>query len=1341
MLDGGEPRVVTLDIHQTPLDFISVPWFAIQRLVRLEELGLWDTGVVGEMSSVLCDLVHLQVLTVSRNRLRGSIPSCMSTLPDLHYIWLSANDLSGNIPEDSALGNMLKNAESTSLEKNHWAPLANSEVEALSISAVELLGAQDAHVRGTGHYQRHSNAHCREDTHDRWWIGGGSAQNGNREIGVRSLGECMSSCDDYDQCTHFLYWTTDWLEHCEPGQCDDRQTGKFRSCVLLVRCTILDYEWYETPRTHVYARHEPDAAKYHFSDISVGHSDWRFGFLYETDSVAWQPAQSSGEVSYRHWPRFSPARPLVHQLLFEFRVRYTTSSSLQILDAGSFAVNDDTTPSVYSDVGGGFCTGPAGVAVNGRRRDRFRSESDCAAACSARYPFCVGFSVGGSTEKITVQPMRCVLYGAGLDVGAAPAPAPQYTQHINSAPRHSTSVQRLQIGHLLSVLNGQQCTEACTSTSGCLFAAYATATNANHDDGWNRGDCRLFHNLVAETMTDSQSALRHVDGVDVYTQDADTEPITNWQAVPEASTGISGSDGAGGMICKRRAHDLASASAAVSWSSLVGIFPGPHSISAEPAGVLQPSHQADVYFSARLCPGWQSFVTTACGLDRCESAAGPQFGNAVLDGGSDMYDAGNLIMTSLMGDCWSSPHGCELGSISYDSAGAIRSSCFEPAGHYQTWKLSPALWMLLTENFDSVALDFIVLGNLGADGSGHVSVNTYSEAPFMGYGKATCGASDGDPSVNHLFIVDSSLGEPTLHSCDYSNGGPCDGRDANTDFDDDLLIGIPPGSAILYLLYSTQSCVKDDVHRALFGIAVSCLQATGAADTKTGAAILASIDVVAMMGDADEPIIAFGGHGSYTGWKLNGGPNIVDGPREELALTFSADQALELRWGEGEGAEVGRTSFTIDVWINVNPDIGSRDDGGVLVAATDYAVLLVERGSQLGAQWPGTRPGDMVTTTGPELAAYSGWSRLTVCFSENHTAAAGQPCEDIESGSAWDALVAGAAAAGNPGVTSCSELQPFCEVEPNADTVRLSCPRTCTVCDSEAAEMVAVRQLDYYVDSEFVHRTQQLGSAPTQVVMVGNSQNGRSPFTQELFGFTLYDSVTIPTSGLTDGGHRSVEGSRWFQIWDAADHLTLKWKSSDGDVVARLDESGLVQIACSVPSRLCSQAIDSGTKILSDRDLTRHQINARAEFDFGIGMGSSDERTPDACDSHSDCLAGHYCDNTNHCWECAPLGPTWCDAIDCVNQDFDAPTNQTCGCCEIAEVVAHCGEVASFAESCGNSSANSSAAEPIFFTMRRTSSDPCWDLWAGVTCSLSDWPTGYYSCLFSNFHCLVTAFP
>ena len=60
-------------------------------------------------------------------------------------------------------------------------------------------------------------------------------------------------------------------------------------------------------------------------------------------------------------------------------------------------------------------------------------------------------------------------------------------------------------------------------------------------------------------------------------------------------------------------------------------------------------------------------------------------------------------------------------------------------------------------------------------------------------------------------------------------------------------------------------------------------------------------------------------------------------------------------------------------------------------------------------------------------------------------------CENIESGSAWDALVAGAAAAGNPGVTSCSELQPFCEVEPNADTVRLSCPRTCTVCDSEAA--------------------------------------------------------------------------------------------------------------------------------------------------------------------------------------------------------------------------------------------------------------------------------------------------
>jgi len=48
----------------------------------------------------------------------------------------------------------------------------------------------------------------------------------------------------------------------------------------------------------------------------------------------------------------------------------------------------------------------------------------------------------------------------------------------------------------------------------------------------------------------------------------------------------------------------------------------------------------------------------------------------------------------------------------------------------------------------------MVTGNLGADGGGTVSEYIYMSGTYAGFVKAECGA--GDPSVNHLMVVDST---------------------------------------------------------------------------------------------------------------------------------------------------------------------------------------------------------------------------------------------------------------------------------------------------------------------------------------------------------------------------------------------------------------------------------------------------------------------------------------------------------------------------------------------------------------------------------------------------------
>ena len=48
------------------------------------------------------------------------------------------------------------------------------------------------------------------------------------------------------------------------------------------------------------------------------------------------------------------------------------------------------------------------------------------------------------------------------------------------------------------------------------------------------------------------------------------------------------------------------------------------------------------------------------------------------------------------------------------------------------------LWIFFTQNFDSAPLSFGVVGNLGADGSGHVNALTLNSPPWKGFVKSTC---------------------------------------------------------------------------------------------------------------------------------------------------------------------------------------------------------------------------------------------------------------------------------------------------------------------------------------------------------------------------------------------------------------------------------------------------------------------------------------------------------------------------------------------------------------------------------------------------------------------------
>jgi hypothetical protein len=119
-------------------------------------------------------------------------------------------------------------------------------------------------------------------------------------------------------------------------------------------------------------------------------------------------------------------------------------------------------------------------------------------------------------------------------------------------------------------------------------------------------------------------------------------------------------------------------------------------------------------FATRFGASWDQFIKHPCVADStvegqvgCDAAnAG---GNVIFDGGSDMYDIGNLLMTSEMdqnpynqnpyGGGATPADGCDLGAITYESNFVpIETTCFGPGGFYEMSEME-GVWMFFSKNF------------------------------------------------------------------------------------------------------------------------------------------------------------------------------------------------------------------------------------------------------------------------------------------------------------------------------------------------------------------------------------------------------------------------------------------------------------------------------------------------------------------------------------------------------------------------------------------------------------------------------------------------------------------
>lgn len=167
----------------------------------------------------------------------------------------------------------------------------------------------------------------------------------------------------------------------------------------------------------------------------------------------------------------------------------------------------------------------------------------------------------------------------------------------------------------------------------------------------------------------------------------------------------------------------------------------PTPAAADPGSAAVAPDLADVL--ARL--DWRGPAVTALIPDRFDFVEGVS-GTYIVDGGQDMFDGGNALYTD------------RGGPLPYSDGRIIGHAAFGDRGRYVTRKL-PGLFVLAAD-LGGIAT-FGTNGNLGADGAGQVDgvvleMTLADGRRYLGLAKRVWGA--GDPSVNHLVIVEAEAG-------------------------------------------------------------------------------------------------------------------------------------------------------------------------------------------------------------------------------------------------------------------------------------------------------------------------------------------------------------------------------------------------------------------------------------------------------------------------------------------------------------------------------------------------------------------------------------------------------
>jgi len=153
-------------------------------------------------------------------------------------------------------------------------------------------------------------------------------------------------------------------------------------------------------------------------------------------------------------------------------------------------------------------------------------------------------------------------------------------------------------------------------------------------------------------------------------------------------------------------------------------------------------------------------------------------GNWIADGGGDMYDGGNILGTNLGG------------YINYTQGSINSHSYLGSGGSYFTMKY-PGLFVMAADMNVSY---FEIFGDLGADGGGSFDATiiqtTQGGKTYNGFVKRVYNA--GDPSVNHLIIVDAN-----------SSSGHTYG--SNTNDDSHRITPLSGLTRVYYLLFAGNS--------------------------------------------------------------------------------------------------------------------------------------------------------------------------------------------------------------------------------------------------------------------------------------------------------------------------------------------------------------------------------------------------------------------------------------------------------------------------------------------------------------------------------------------------------